>query len=76
MIWQVVFCGTDPVYVTRCSRCGRYPEKLLKHFFFTGLYCFRCVHDELYRNVWNFQEINAAKESYDRYDPREKLKLC
>ena len=56
-VWREV----DPeesVYVYRCSSCGKFKNVLLKHWFFTGLYCFSCINDVLYDNARNVQEIN------------------
>ena len=48
-----------PAFEPRCVRCGRYPKELLKHWFFEGHYCERCVNDVLYDNARNVKEIGA-----------------
>ena len=58
MIWTVIKREHTGLYEPRCSRCGRYPLKLLKHWFFSGLYCHGCVQDVLYDNMRNIKEIN------------------
>ena len=53
----------DIGYVPRCSRCGWFPkETLLKHWFFEGFYCHRCVQGIYYLNVWTVKEVNDAEE--------------
>ena len=50
-------------FVPRCSRCGHFPkEHLLKHWFFSGWYCHRCVQDVYYDNVWTVKEVNYENE--------------
>ena len=67
IIWYEVGRNTCGEYVPRCSRCGRFPSRLLKHFFFTGVYCYSCVHDVLYKNVWTVKEINAQSKFEEVY---------
>ena len=72
IIWYEIDRRQDGVYVPRCSRCGRFPKTLLRHFFFTGLYCYRCVEDVLYKNVWTVKEINAQSHFEEVYKPQGK----
>ena len=51
-------------FVPRCSRCGHFPKKtLLKHWFFRGFYCHRCVQGVLFDNARNVGEVNNAYKS-------------
>ena len=68
IVWYDVGRSNSDPYVPRCSRCGRFPERLLKHWFFTGLYCYSCVQDKFYHNVFTVAEINAAGEAFELYD--------
>ena len=57
VVWREVD-PNDCIYVARCSFCGAFKRKLLKHWFYTGIYCFGCVQDVLYHNVRTVKEIN------------------
>ena len=52
----------DIGYVPRCSRCGFYPKTLLRHWFFKGYFCHRCVEVDYYSNVWTVKEVNNENE--------------
>ena len=58
-IWREVDHGLTE-YVPRCSYCGKYRQKLMQHWFYTGLYCIPCVQDVLYDNARNIGEINES----------------
>lgn len=67
IIWYEVSSRNTGEYVPRCSHCGAFKSKFLRHFFFRGLYCYRCVHDILYKNVWTVSEINAQSHFEEVY---------
>lgn len=48
----------DLNYEPRCSHCGRYGMRYWSHRFFTGIYCRRCIQDNLYMNTWTIEEVN------------------
>ena len=54
-IWR----DADPVYVRRCGRCGFYvPDGDLKeHWFFSGVYCVRCIQEVLYDDIRTVEEM-------------------
>ena len=58
VIWRVVDVE-ESIYVPRCSFCGKFRKKLLKHWFYTGIYCYSCVQDVLYDNARSVKEING-----------------
>ena len=45
------------IYVHRCSRCGRSPKVLKEHWFFTGVYCLRCILGVFYDDTKSLKEI-------------------
>jgi len=56
-VWRKVDFDVS-VYVPRCSKCGKYKQNLREHWFFSGVYCYACIHDILYDNARNVMEIN------------------
>ena len=60
-VWRSA--ADEEIYEPRCSYCGQWRRNLMKHWFFTGLYCIRCIHECLYNDVRNVDEINRRKHN-------------
>ena len=59
-VWRTVD-KDEHGYVPRCSWCGYFKKELKTHWFFTGLYCVRCIQAVLYDNCRTVDEIENKK---------------
>mgnify|MGYP000710079602 CR=1 FL=1 len=63
----------ETVYVWRCSKCGSRKEKLMQHWFFTGLYCLSCILDVLYDNCRTIEEVSHSRRTCVIHNRSEEL---